>query len=825
MMPDEKPKRPSRQKRGYDTDWYRLQESHLAANPVCVRCGKSATQADHMQPFDGVDDPLRLDMTNLQSLCIVCHAEKTAEDQRKKSKPGPKSVYSDSEKVQRHRDHVAQKRREATRAGQDIGAIPAVVNWERRLACRLDLPLFIRTYLAWSFPKPFSADHLTALGKAKQAVLYGGLFAQAAPRGDGKSERTKATALWASLYGHRKFTLMIGATSGASMELLDGVRFYLESSASLLRDKQGKFIGFGPGFFPLLAADFPEIVYPILALDGESKRQGGQRCGEDKTDIHWGGKHITLPKVPDGNWIDGKTIGPAPGAGATLRTTGITGRIRGFNINGTRPDLVLPDDPQTDESAASDAGNEKIERLLGGAVIGLAGPGKKIAGIMPCTVIKRDDAIDRILSHQLHPEWDSSRTKMLVTWPKRMESDPKNPGPSWQEYRDIRNNYDPYGAEGDKRRAAEEATLYYLEHAEAMQEGGSVSWAERFADDELDALQGAMNLYYQDRHAFYSEYQNEPLQEELGNVVELSSNDIVGKLSGVPRGAVPFEAARLTAFIDVQGALLYWAVLAFRDDFTGYVVDYRAWPDQNRSYFTLDQASPTLAKVTGVAGDEAQLKVGLTKLVSELITREWPRENGGGMRLDRILIDSGHQAEVIYHFCRTSPYSSLIMPSKGQGIGSSAVRGIAEGKLNPGDQRGLDWVLPAAKESRGVKLLRFDTNSWKSFVHARLAVEAGLPGSLTLPGKDDRAHRMIADHLTAEYRDRKKSERTGRVVDEWEAKPGHPDNHFFDCVIGCHVAAAMLGAALDGVHKSSLMPKVECVSFSQQQAAARRGKR
>lgn len=719
------------------------------------------------------------------------------------------------------------RRRAETRDAQDIGPIPQVKNWARRLACQKNLPLFLRTYLYHAFPKPFCQDHISALGKAQQAVLYSGLFAQAAPRGDGKTERTKGTGLWATIYGHRKFVLMIGATSDAAHELLDGIRFYLESSATIIRDDDGTFIGYEPGLFPELAEDFPEIVYPILALEGESKRQGGQRCGDDKTKIHWGGKFITYPTVPPGNWIDGRRIGQAPGAGATIHVTGITGRVRGFNINGQRPSLVLPDDVQTDESAGSPAGNAKIEKILAAVVIGLAGPGKKIAGIMPCTVICRGDAIDNILSHEKHPEWDSSRTKMLYAFPAKLESDPKKPEePSWEEYREIRNNYNPQGADGDKRRAADDATLYYLQHHEALQEGSIVAWPERFADDELDALQHAMNLFFQDRQAFFAEYQNDPLPADLGNVVELTADIVVSRLSNVPRGVVPHQAATMTGFIDVQAEILFWMVCAWREDFTGWIVDYGVWPDQGRAYFTKRDASRTLAKATGIPSEEGQLHEGLKRLTSRLLDEPWKRENGEGMRISRLLIDSGYQAKWVYEFVRQQHRQGResILPSKGDYFGASSTRLIGEGK-KIGDKAGFCWHLPLATVERGVRLCHIDSNSAKSFVHARLSVEPGLPESLSIFGKDKSVHRMLADHLTAEYRDRKTSERTGRTVDEWFVKPGGPDNDFLDCLAGNVAAAAMIGAAIGGAHQpirsAPSGPRLTIDQIKAQKAAAK----
>lgn len=751
-------------------------------------------------------------------------------------KPGPKRRFTDAERAERKRSSNAATQAKIARKGQDIGPIPAVVNWERRNACRTDLPLFLKTYLAYAFHKPFCPDHYAALGKAQEAVLRGGLFAQAAPRADGKSERTKGTATWASLYGHRRFTLMIGATADAALELLDGVRFHFESAGSIVRDEDGDYIGFEPGLFPLLFEDFPEIVFPILSLDGQANKQKGQRCGERRTLIHWGGKYITLPTVPPGNWIDGKTIGIAPGAGVRLSTTGITGRIRGFNINGERPSLVLPDDVQTDETANSPAGNAKIERILAGAVIGLAGPGKKIAGIMPCTVIARGDAIDNILSHEKHPEWDSSRTKMLYAFPKRLERSPDKPDePSWEEYRDIRYGYNPNGIDGEKQRAAEEATLYYLRHAVLLQEGAAVAWSERFAEDELDALQCAMNFYFQDKRAFFAEYQNEPLPDDVGDLKELTADEIAGKLSQVPRGIVPLDTDTLTAFIDVQGNVLFYCVCAWRSNFTGYVIDYGTYPKQARPYFTKADISPTLAHVTGKPGEEAQIYAGLETLTQSLLGTDWKREHvdgeGAVAKIDRILVDSGYQTEVVYQFCRRSLYAPLITPSKGEYIGE-AKRTINKAKPKQGDKPGLEWILHHARENRGVRLLRFNTNYWKTFVMERLAVplfgkdkESRLAGCLSLFGRDAGVHRLFADHLTSERRRRVKEDKPdAKEFVEWRLKSSNLNNDFFDALVGCTVAAAMQGVALEGVHQASPVnrPERKRRSLAELKAEARR---
>ena len=67
---------------------------------------------------------------------------------------------------------------------------------------------------------------------------------------------------------------------------------------------------------------------------------------------------------------------------------------------------------------------------------------------------------------------------------------------------------------------------------------------------------------------------------------------------------------------------------------------------------------------------------------------------------------------------------------------------------------------------------------------------------MSLYGDNPKRHRMLADHLTAEYSVR--VEGRGRVVDEWKQRVDRPDNHWLDCLVGAAVAASMQGANLPG---------------------------
>ena len=75
-------------------------------------------------------------------------------------------------------------------------------------------------------------------------------------------------------------------------------------------------------------------------------------------------------------------------------------------------------------------------------------------------------------------------------------------------------------------------------------------------------------------------------------------------------------------------------------------------------------------------------------------------------------------------------------------------------------------------------------------------MDVGAQGSLTLYKGDAMYHKMVADHQVSEYSVR--TEAKARIVDEWKERPNKPDNHFFDCLVGCAAAASMRGITLEG---------------------------
>lgn len=74
--------RGSARTRGYDGTWDKLARIVKLEEPLCRICraeGRitATEEIDHIIPFSGPDDPLRLDRENLQGLCGPHHRSKT----------------------------------------------------------------------------------------------------------------------------------------------------------------------------------------------------------------------------------------------------------------------------------------------------------------------------------------------------------------------------------------------------------------------------------------------------------------------------------------------------------------------------------------------------------------------------------------------------------------------------------------------------------------------------------------------------------------------------------------------------------------------------
>ncbi len=509
------------------------------------------------------------------------------------------------------------------------------------------------------------------------------VFAFAMPRGSGKTTLARCSALWAVLYGYRPFVCLIGAADDRAKELLLPIKKHILENMPL-------------------AADFPEAVHPLRCLENSSKRQLQQHIQGRLTHVHWGQDKLVFPTIEADHLpqaLREAGLEASPSSGSIITTTSLDANMRGqqhTRVDGSiiRPSLVLLDDPQTRQSAASPTQTKRRLELLNGDVLGMAGPGEQISAVLTCTKIYDADLADQILDREKNPEWDSECTKLVYAWPTNEKL--------WDEYRHVR--------ETDGHAAG---TAFYRAHQESMDAGAIVAWPDRYdRRTEASAIQHAMNLKFKvGPEAFASEYQNEPVLEQVNDEV-LTVEQVLAKTNGYKRGEVPLAATKVTMFIDVHDRLFYWCVCAWQEDFTGFVLDYGTFPEQRRHYYTLASATRTLGRTFPGMGADGAIHAGLERLVSTSLEREWKR-GGGLMKIDRLLVDMGYKPGIVADVKRKAGGAAMML-AKGVGIRASR-KPLSAYARHPGEVHGHFWYVPSVRKTGEYPHVLVDVNFWKSW--------------------------------------------------------------------------------------------------------------
>lgn len=687
-----------------------------------------------------------------------------------------------SSATQRNRAAARARSRRVAKDEREIGAIPRCKNPARRAKAEADLIFALKTYFPEKFYLPFSANHREVVATMKAVLKDGGLFALGMPRGSGKTTIVICCVVLALCFGWRRFLTIIGPTQAHASGILEAIKAEFESN-------------------DLLLADFPELCYPIRCLEFQPSRARGQTSLGVNTMAKWDGKkRIVLPTV-------------ANRIGAVVHALSLLGNMRGlFHVTPKgetlRPDCFVGDDLQTDASARRIEQIAKRESILNGSVLGLAGPGKNIAGITTITVILRGDLADRLLDSSLNPVWQGRRYKLVEKWPDNLEL--------WERYAEAR--------ELDlarKQPHLPSATKFYKANRAAMDAGAIVPWEQRFEPGEVSALQSAFNLKLSKPLTFDAEYQNEPAAAVTaeGIIQSPEADQILTRINGYQRGEIPQGASHLFAGIDVQKDALFWVLLAVDSRMTGWVVDYGSWPDQPFPYWTLRQVSTTIAMATGIKSLEGSLFAALERLVNPMLSGQWHRDDGAIMRLETALVDAnwGDSTSTVYSFCRQTKFSNLL-PFHGRGI-TAKQQPIAARKKKLGERAGEAWFIPSVKGTKIPRHVIADANMIKSLIAGRFRQELGEPGCWSLFKGPPQLHRMFADHLAAEYPI--ETSGRGRTLTEWVLRPGR-DNHFLDCLVMATTAALMAGCAVNGSGSNPKPPKKPRRSLAEMKAARKR---
>lgn len=610
---------------------------------------------------------------------------------------------------------------------------------ERRIFAMQSPKRFADTYAKAKFYLPWSDDQLESIGKIEHCVKTGGQFAQAAPRADGKTQRSETGGAWAVLGGWWLYAMLGAATGELAKDLLaDIIKFFVDSDE--------------------LEQDFPDIIIPLreayerpnkskyLTVNGQPARL---ECKTNKLVLPWTRTCLDSPAI----------------YGAVLATAGITSAFKGKRHTMPdgrviRPNGVILDDLQTRKGAESVVATEKVMAILRGDVSALAGPNKELSLICNCTPARAGggDAADQILDNVKNPQWRGARKKMIYVWGKRKDLE--------AEYRKRRETEILNGGDGS------ESNRFYLQHQKEIEEGTKCGWPHRFRPElgEVSAYHCALNILAKVKdEAFAAEYQCEPLPKTY--VIEQLKPDVVmQRLSGLPAGQVPELAKTVNGFIDVNRRCLAWAICAWNAELTGQVIAYGFWPQDGKPVWN--------EKAPGGETEGQAIHRNLGELTAHLL-----KPGTFGRTIERLLIDIGWgdtQNDVLAFIAhaRTALKHDAIIPS----------RGSPKFRFKP-DIVQYEFAQFQNWEGKG-NVLCHDANWHRKKVQESFAQAHGSPGSLSLYGDKPVLHQKFAHEICSEkltfYAEGSRPGDPG--IFKWERVPASR-NEMLDCVVGCRVAA------------------------------------
>jgi hypothetical protein len=697
-------------------------------------------------------------------------------------------------KNQNRLDRKRESERKIHRLGRTLEPVAEPKNRQRRESCKDSLEAYCHTYRPNTFYLPFSADHLEVIRDLEAVIKDGGQKAYAMPRGSGKSALLESACEWAVLYGYRRFPFIVTAAESLAVDILDSIRTTFESNETV-------------------AEDFPEVCAAIVALDGEPRRCKGQLDDTGKhTGIKWMADSLVLPVVSLAHW---KKKQEATGMGATLKVSGITGRIRGTKRKKTddtydRPDLALIDDPQSDQSSDSPEQTSKLEKLIHGAVLGLAGPKKKMAALCACTIIKPKDLSARMLDRKRHPEWAGTCHSLVYGWPTNKEL--------WKTYLELRKT--------DQRSNDKTYKLsneFYLANRVEMDKGSRVGWEQRFRDGEHSAIQCAYNLLCDvGEEAFMAEYQNQPIEIEAVKI-KLTADQVMARCNGYAQGEVPPLSCIVTAFIDVNDFALSFAVGAFTRSMAGAIVLYGEWGmnglgqvgQTDRPDRIWNEAHPELMSMENGKAPDKDLRFwkALDGLTDYLFTPGLITVEGGNIPIRGILVDNGYNllkdSTVLFDFClKRQSKPQPVFLSRGWSSANFPKPSI-DVTLEDSSQFGRNdfWSIrrtkypPNARDEDKLFRIYHDADYHRREMQIAWMLPPGSPGSLTIwgrpgsgPDTDGLKHqafaKQICSHNLVMYSAPTADRYSGQYT--WTKTVGVRDEGS-DVTVGCRLAAMVLG--------------------------------
>jgi hypothetical protein len=248
--------------------------------------------------------------------------------------------------------------------------------------------------------------------------------------------------------------------------------------------------------------------------------------------------------------------------------------------------------------------------------------------------------------------------------------------------------------------------------------------------------------------------------------------------------------------------ILTYVLMASPNVLQPLIVDYGTFPKQP-GLFSKRNLSLPLKTIYPDCNDYRDILYRASKdLIAELANREYIREDGIRVHINKIGIDIKYEETYITRAIVESEYRSLILPCSGVGLGPDDE--LLHEKNRPDAIVTYENCYIEPNKSRTLDVLHFDSNYFKTELHRGFNLEAGMKGSICLFGKEyngetvsEGRHLAFGDHCNAERPIRKIGKKKGKTRIVWEEKMHQADNEFGDNAHNCLAILITEGIKID----------------------------
>lgn len=628
----------------------------------------------------------------------------------------------------------------------ELGDIPPVKHRRLKARCATDLALF-----GWMFcrdllmhkPSPDLKDGL--IHDIQECIMHGGQIAELFGRGCGKTTWLLIGIVWALLYGYTPFAFVIGSSMQAARKNLRTIKGLLQYSDALL-------------------ADFPAICRSIRAINGVAQRASQQTYHGENTNLEFAVESLTLPMLRDD-----KGIPLEKGCGGILQVAGVGSSIRGANINGVRPSLILLDDPQTIKDATSATRVESILSYISGDVLGLGGHEKTISCFVAITPQRPGDVAMELASGK-HAEWSTKVQPFVKSLPKE-----------WDKLCELfADEFAADAAAKDFKRTR--STAWYQANKGLFADMAVIDNQQYDKSREVDANHHMLNLRAAlGKTAWDAEYQM--IVQEAATSLNVTADRVCTALNGAARLVCPPGTDTVVGFCDVNaqaGAGLSWTLCAFGPQRVASVIAYGRYPENGEALVPPNASATTTSKRVTAAIRH------IVTMMSQMRIRD---TRGHAVRIRAFAFDRGWLPDVVHRAL------FVIRKSVPVGFPICTMRGFGwkqHGRKKTDILRRGDHIF-AARSKIG-EYLSVHADYWREVAQSSWLEQPLTPGSLSIYGSDPTAHYRFAQEVVAVKLSRKYPVyQGGETVQGYDWLETGPE-HWGDAVTGCFALASWFRA-------------------------------